>query len=187
MNVINLFTDFLLQDYIDYDYNPIIEYANSMCDIDSTRYSSRGGWQSTKYTNTDATPYGKLVDIAIEKIEEKISCNLYLGNYWLNICPTNGYNITHRHPGAQLAGVIYISVPSDSNADIFFEREDYHESYRIDSLVEKTDNPYFSCTYNYTPKQGDCLVFPGYLKHGVEANQSKETRISLSFNLEVNR
>ena len=38
---------------------------------------------------------------------------------------------------------------------------------------------------NISPKAGDLFVFPGWLLHGVKANQSEEPRISVSFNCHI--
>ena len=37
------------------------------------------------------------------------------------------------------------------------------------------------------PKEGSMLVFPAYLDHKVEPNKSDEDRISISFNIEIDR
>ena len=64
--------------------------------------------------------------------------------------------------------------------NIQFERNDGAE-YHIPDVVEKST--YFTSTMaTYACKTGALYVFPGWLKHKVEGNQSNTDRISISFN-----
>ena len=64
--------------------------------------------------------------------------------------------------------------------NIQFERNDGAE-YHIPYVVEKST--YFTSTMaTYACKTGALYVFPGWLKHKVEGNQSNTDRISISFN-----
>ena len=40
---------------------------------------------------------------------------------------------------------------------------------------------------NFTPNEGDLLIFPSYLHHSVEENLSGEDRIVISFNVDIQK
>ena len=40
-------------------------------------------------------------------------------------------------------------------------------------------------SYNLSPKEGSVILFPSYLRHAVEVNESDEDRISASFNVHM--
>tara|TARA_B100001057_G_scaffold499738_1_gene611533 strand:+ start:1331 stop:1924 length:594 start_codon:yes stop_codon:yes gene_type:complete len=104
---------------------------------------------------------------------------LSIMNIWLNINPPGSYNHLHNHVGATLSGVYYIHG-ENNQGNIQFERNDGAE-YHIPDVVEKST--YFTSTMaTYACKTGALYVFPGWLKHKVEGNQSNTDRISISFN-----
>ena len=39
---------------------------------------------------------------------------------------------------------------------------------------------------SYTPKDGDLVVFPGWVPHDIELNKSNKPRINISFNISFN-
>ena len=47
----------------------------------------------------------------------------------------------------------------------------------------KEYNPLNSNIWWYTPQDNVLILFPSWLKHQVETNQSEEDRISISFNI----
>ena len=70
-----------------------------------------------------------------------------------------------RQHGGVYAGVYYVSLPEGSG-DLIFERDENQERVKV------------------TPKVGEYIIFPAWLKHAVTRNQSDDLRISMSFNLE---
>ncbi len=64
--------------------------------------------------------------------------------------------------------------------NIQFERSDNAE-YHLPPYIEKAN--YFNSTRaTYAAKTGGLYIFPGWLKHSVQGNQSNTDRISLSLN-----
>lgn len=92
-----------------------------------------------------------------------IPCNIV--SLWGNISPPNSYNQTHTHPGCDMAGVLYLDTPPNSGDINFYDFSVYNRS------------------YVHTPQQKEILVFPAHLHHSVDLNQSKQHRISISFNI----
>jgi len=107
---------------------------------------------------------------------------LTIYNLWLNINPPGAYNQLHHHTGAVLTGVYYVDA-EDNQGNILFDRSDNAE-YHIPEYVEK--ETYFTSTRaTYKAKTGALYIFPGWLKHSVEGNNSNTDRISISFNYGV--
>jgi len=151
--------------------------------------SNRGGWQSQD-------TYYKHDNILVQIISGGLS---YMGSsykfpeiiirgLWININNKDNYNCLHNHPGCDLAGVLWINIPKESGNFEFASPHNFIASSVLNSYEEnfKLD------TYNYPaykmfPKEGSMLVFPSYLDHMVEPNKSDEDRISISFNIEIDR
>ena len=81
-----------------------------------------------------------------------------------------------------LAGVMWIKSQPECGK-LEFENPNYYSHPNIagysDDLIENTD---IFPAYDFAPHDGEILLFPSYLRHGVHVNNSKEDRISVAFN-----
>jgi|TARA_E500000081_G_C6066518_1_gene320890 uncharacterized protein (TIGR02466 family) len=145
--------------------------------------SNFGGWQSTDILAGENDQIDRLVQ---QLNQETKNCCLQVGlprleikNIWLNINPPASYNQLHNHAGSVLSGVYYVDA-SPGQGNILFDRNDGAE-YFMPELVEK--NTYFTSTRaTYNCKTNGLYIFPSWMKHSVEGNQSNTDRISVSFN-----
>lgn len=149
--------------------------------------SNKGGWQCADLSNPPISFLNLLEKINEVLIDVHLSMGLkpeyksYVNESWLNINPPKTYNSKHLHPRSLFSGVYYISVPEGDCGQIIFERDPLMLSY-LPSYVVKHWNDMTSGTAAYSPKQGKLLIFPSWLMHWVEANNTENDRISLSFN-----
>ena len=114
--------------------------------------------------------------------------NVRLVDFWININGKGGSNVPHTHPGAKYSGVFYIKVPKEMKGGNLFFLRDYNETY----LTSQENMGFFKQGYNLLPNdlpkipvkplEKLLLVFPSWLPHSVEFNDTDEERISLSFN-----
>ena len=107
---------------------------------------------------------------------------LAIANLWINENTENCFNVPHVHPGSDFSGVYYVTAPKNSG-DLFFLRNDVGlqmQDYDIKGLELKEETSNF---YRVSPKKNVLLLFKSNLTHGVEANNSKKSRISVSFNI----
>ena len=151
--------------------------------------SNNGGWQSKdNYYDHDNI----LAQIISGGLSYLGSCykfpNMLLTSLWININKKNNFNCVHNHPACDLSGVLWINIPKESGN---FEFVSPH-SFTGYSVIHSYSEKFKSDTYNYPgykmyPKEGSMLVFPSYLQHKVEPNKSDEDRISISFNIEIDR
>ena len=83
----------------------------------------------------------------------------------------NNYAHIHDHIQTDIAGVYYFQLAEDDKdqAELFF----------VSPL------PNDSSYQSVKAKQGELLLFPGWLKHGVTTHMSSDDRVSFSFNLKM--
>ena len=104
----------------------------------------------------------------------------------MNINKSGDYNAWHCHPNCDLSGVFWIEVPADGGNINFASPHEFieHKSFKIyNSRV--TDEFNYSEGYGVNPSVGTILIFPSHLYHEVLPNQTRNDRISASFNLNI--
>jgi uncharacterized protein (TIGR02466 family) len=149
------------------------------------RVSNFGGYQSDDIQQGVNPQVDKLVSHLNQEVKTLVTQvslpQLELKNIWLNINPPGSYNELHTHADSVLSGVYYIDADSNLNqGNIQFERSDNAE-YHLPQHIEKIN--YFNSTRaTYAAKTGALYIFPSWLKHSVQGNQSNKDRISMSFN-----
>jgi len=96
-------------------------------------------------------------------------------NTWFSLFKKGNYAHIHNHGLADISGVYYYKT-NGKDGKIFFESPNPHFD---------TSRCYFWKGYRreYDPEEGHILLFPSWLRHGVETNQTDDVRISLSFNI----
>lgn len=101
----------------------------------------------------------------------------YVTQSWLNYTQPGEFHHKHEHPNSYLSGVLYINADPDKDK-IYF----YKQGYKRISLPTDRYNPFNSESWWFNVGTCDLVIFPSYLTHMVEQTESKDTRISLSFN-----
>lgn len=117
--------------------------------------------------------------------KEQLEPTVALGNMWANINPPGAYNKRHNHANALFSGVYYVKVP-DNNQATSGQLELYEP--RPGPLIihprqnqKDLPNLYWK-KVSYNPVEGRMIFFPSWLEHEVHVNNTKEQRISVSFN-----
>ena len=143
------------------------------------------GWHS--HTTMQNLPeYKKLVDMlyACQKTiydQEHLDSEPVLGNMWANINPPGGMNRAHQHPNSLWSGVYYIKAPKNSG---HLKIDDPRSSAAMVRPNQKDGQkpPRLYRETHYEPVAGRCIMFPSWLMHCVDPNNSNDIRISVSFN-----
>ena len=153
----------------------------------SQMYSNVGGWQNN-IVNLNNLHIKKLVETTLEKTNSlkdelgfKKEKKVILNNMWVNVNEKNNFNLSHDHPISFFSAVYYVKVPKNSGR-IVFENVNPLHAWCVNNNSVEHFNHFTSNVWKLTPKEGDLVIFPSWLKHYVEANESDETRISISFN-----
>ena len=113
--------------------------------------------------------------------EEWLDREPVLGNMWANINPPGGMNRAHQHPNSLWSGVYYIKAPKNSG---HLKIDDPRASAAMVRPNQKKGPvpPRLFRETHYEPVAGRCIMFPSWLMHCVDPNQSNDIRISVSFN-----
>ena len=143
------------------------------------------GWHST--TNMHELPeYQKLVRMLYEcqktiYEQEHYESEPFLGNMWANINPPGGMNRAHQHPNSLWSGVYWIKTPKDCGDLKIDDPRSSAAMCRPRQKPGKLPTRLHRETH-YKPIAGRCIMFPSWLMHCVDPNQSNDIRISVSFN-----
>jgi len=162
--------------------NEIVEWSKRDPGVQKT---NRNGWHSE--TNMHELPQFKpLVDelfkMTIEVFkQEHLDREPVIGNMWANINYPGGYNKPHIHPNSLFSGVYYIKAEPNSGKLIC---NDPRPGIQTVMPVRKPGQPpkHLWREVHLDPKVNRILMFPAWLWHSVEPNQSNDIRISVSFN-----
>ena len=148
-----------------------------------------GGWHSSTDMN-NKPEYQVLVKELSTMVHEifkdyGLEPPSFLGNMWANINNPGAYNKTHVHPNSTLSGAYYIKVPKESG-NIWVEDPRPGPNLLMPRRLPNLPRPLWRVV-KYPPIEGQCIMFPAWVPHGVESNQSKEKgekgwRVSVSFN-----
>jgi uncharacterized protein (TIGR02466 family) len=99
---------------------------------------------------------------------------------WANVNAPGATHPVHSHPNNYLSGVYYLKVPPRANTIAFHDPRPQAGIIRPPVTALTADN---TDEVVVTVTEGTLLIFPAFLPHSVDANESTELRISLSFNL----
>jgi uncharacterized protein (TIGR02466 family) len=100
---------------------------------------------------------------------------------WANINPPGGMNRAHQHPNSLWSGVYYIKAPKNSGHLKIDDPRSPAAMVRPKQKEGKTPARLWRET-DYEPIAGRCIMFPSWLMHCVDPNNSNDIRISVSFN-----
>ena len=162
--------------------NEIVEWSKKDPGVKKTNMH---GWHST--TEMHKMPVFKpLVNelfIMINDIwkEEWLDREPMLGNMWANINPPGGYNRPHVHPNSLFSGVYYVKSNKESGT---IAMSDPRPGIQTIMPARKPGKPpkHLWREVHLEPVPGRIIMFPAWLWHCVEPNQSNDIRISVSFN-----
>ena len=147
--------------------------------------TNMNGWHSQ--TNMHTFPQFKpLVDALYEMQneiykEEWLDRKPLLGNMWANINYPGGYNRPHVHPNCLFSGVYYVkSQPGAGQLVVNDPRPGIQTM--MPTRVKGQPPKHLWREAHIDPVPGRIIMFPAWLWHCVEPNQSNDIRISVSFN-----
>jgi uncharacterized protein (TIGR02466 family) len=179
---------FLVKEY-DRVKDDLIKYSYELKKNDSEgkNVSNVGGWQSKSSKLSDENP--TLNNIILSSIRtlplvENLSVDIA---GWTNINIPGSFNTSHNHPNCHLSGVFWIKIPDNSGDIVFDDPNNFNKFVEFQSYDEDFKN-HFGCSrgIKHSPKEGQILIFPSYLEHMVDRNNSFEDRISYAFNIHIN-
>ena len=154
--------------------------------------SNKGGWHSKPFDlkNTNSIQHKFLLETtkyvfdAIKALGWKLDpSRVICTEMWSIINKKNDYNTIHTHPNSYLSAAYYVKAPKNCGKFIVenplsISRHSYPALERPTEFNVKVAR--------LEIEEGDLLLFPAYLPHGVEENTSEEDRVVISFNININ-
>tara|TARA_X000001388_G_scaffold31316_1_gene22198 strand:+ start:4271 stop:4852 length:582 start_codon:yes stop_codon:yes gene_type:complete len=143
------------------------------------------GWHSTTDMN-HKQEYKPLINELFKFVikvfnEEFLESEPLLGNMWANINQKGGYNKPHVHPNSLFSGVYYVKTPPNCGRLICQDpRPGIQTTMPTRKSGELPRNLWRDI--HLEPVENRIIIFPAWLWHQVEPNQSDNLRISVSFN-----
>ena len=143
------------------------------------------GWhsQTDMHNKSEYEPLVNQLFVAMNQVweEELLEKKPRLGNMWANINYPNAYNKSHIHPNSLFSGVYYVKGSSNSGKLILRDpRPGAQLVLPLRKNIQKAHHLWSQVFLEPVP--GRAVIFPSWLWHEVEPNQSNEKRISISFN-----
>lgn len=101
---------------------------------------------------------------------------LQMDALWMNIMQKGTYHTLHLHPHSVISGVYYVSAPKKA---VSLKLEDPRMSFYMAAPLRSRGPAMY---HPISPRAGQFVLFESWLRHEVPPHQSREPRISLSFN-----
>jgi uncharacterized protein (TIGR02466 family) len=172
------------QEYNNYLTSKIIDWSK----IDQgIKKSNIYGWHSTieMHKNPEYQHLVNEIYLAYKEVykDQHIETEPFLVNMWANINYQSAFNKSHNHANAFWSGVYYVKTPENCGSLIL-------EDTRLMSLMHtprrtNTQKPkHLWEATSFEPQAGKLIMFPSWVNHYVDPNNSNEPRISISFNFE---
>ena len=161
--------------------------------IKSIKRSNELGWHSPTdmHKRDEFKPLCECIEGMGETIADSMNMRkdrrLAIETFWVNINPKYAYNALHEHPQSVVSGVYYVQVDENSGSLRF---RDPRAGKRMNPWPvaedKKSDQRHWD-RVNYKPTAGRLIMFPSWLEHDVEASLSDHERISISFNMNLQK
>lgn len=151
------------------------------------KLSNLGGYQSNDLNLKQEELQNLLKEIInssinyIKTIELKDNIILSIGNIWCNVNNYKDFNLEHDHVNSFLSGVYYVQTHKECGNIVFKHPSPTIGIFWKDAF--KKYNHFNSTVFSMEPIEKNLYIFPSWLRHYVEPNQTKKDRISISFNI----
>ena len=160
----------------------IINWSNQDQGLKKTNVN---GWHSQTDMHTKPE-YKSLLDelfIFIQEIwkEEWLDKQPVLGNMWANINYQGGYNKPHVHPNTLFSGVYYVKTSPNCGKLVCNDPRPGIQT-MMPARIKGKPPKHLWREVHLDPIEGRIIIFPAWLWHAVEPNESNDIRISVSFN-----
>ena len=151
--------------------------------------SNLNGWHSENFNLEEEEPKFFMNSIStllnesfndmgwdLKKSEIKITA------MWSIINLKNASNARHSHPNNYISAAYYIKASKNSGDIVFYDPRSAN-TIRFPNV--SNTNKLNSNIFSVQPEEGLLVLFPSYLHHSVNINNSEEERIVISFNINL--
>lgn len=163
-----------------------LAYAMRERDPIGVANTNENGWQSPNIIQS-LDEFAD-INIRIKQVCERIGeSQHFLPNLayqlqaWVNISPPGASNKVHYHANCHFSGVYYISLKAPECGSIYFR--DPRVANRMMTYPVSEPTEFTVGEIRLRAEEGRMYVFPGWLEHGVDVNESDTDRVGISFNV----
>jgi len=129
----------------------------------------------SEFVSQEAEKYWKSLDY--------VNCGISIFQTWANVYPPGAHIDAHNHSPVVLTGSFYLKKPKNSG-EIVFENP-------LSTLLKHQPTKFLKVNEDYDSmfdrkvetEEGDLVLFPGWLTHKTEPNNSNDDRIIIGFNI----
>jgi uncharacterized protein (TIGR02466 family) len=121
----------------------------------------------------------------LETVEMFAYDDIWLTSSWVNFCEPGGFQDFHNHANSILSGCYYLQA-DDSQPGLTFKKIQI-DSHPFFSTYTTVNLPHKATKIELKVRTGSLIVFPSFMVHGHETNNTSKTRIGLAFNVLINQ
>jgi uncharacterized protein (TIGR02466 family) len=188
MNIQDVFTNFLAIDTITIDnINTIEQFCYDKINLEP---SDPGQSEMSQYELDTLfldikNQIEERLQIIKQEFDFKKTVKFKIGRTWINLNQNNNITRPQLHSNSLLSGVLYIK--SNNSGPIVFMHPVAAQQYVMDPDIIDQYNKFTSTDMSVVPSPGKLVLFPSWLVHYVENNLDDTDRISIAFNIEIEK
>ena len=173
----------IMQDTIESDLTDyVLDMTGSQ---EGVKLSNRGGFQSQHFLKPEKEfqELWEQIEVKLNKFHEEVALkgHVQINEWWFNVNYKGCMNRQHQHPNSIHSGVYYVKAPENCG-NICFPNPNQTLMWGWPGGIIKTPNSTNSGIATLKPVKNLLYIFPSWTNHSVDAIESDEPRISLSFN-----
>jgi uncharacterized protein (TIGR02466 family) len=184
----SIFSSFLYTEDLSVDNTVLEGYSYELQRSDNGIIASNeGGWHSSllDMSKPRIRPLFDLINTKLNELHKQLGFKdefkQEVQEAWININKINQFNKPHTHPGSFFSGVYYIKAEKNAGA-IEWINPIGAQPHTIPSFAVEHFNFYNANKWVQQPTPGKLIIFPPWLTHYTQPNQSGCDRISIAFN-----
>jgi|SRR6056300_564090 len=158
----------------------------------SMHISNKGGFQTRPFSYVANDDINKTIFInpCIEflnnfyKRKSMPEWGIRMTSFWINENHKADYNVMHNHLPNNFSGIWYLKAPKDCGKLVF---QNGDTSSLNDVNFDYFNDPHFFSRFFLEVEDNDLIIFPAHMLHYVEPSRTDEDRISLAFNIKIEK
>mgnify|MGYP001438585673 FL=1 len=160
-------------------------------DSEGIKKSNFNGWHSHDFNLNEDAPknFTQAIKLNINQALKDMNWDLEkqevkITSMWAIINEKGAFNQRHHHGNSDLSAAYYVTAEKNCGDIVFY---DPRPAPVYKHPVAKSPNILNASVNSVQPEEGLLVLFPGYLEHSVNPNNSNNKRIVISFNVSLER
>jgi len=160
-------------------------------DSEGIKKSNFNGWHSHDFNLNEDAPknFTEAIKLNINQALKDMNWDLEkqevkITSMWAIINEKGAFNQRHHHGNSDLSAAYYVTAEKNCGDIVFYDPRPA-PVYR--HPIAKSPNILNASVNSVQPEEGLLVLFPSYLEHSVNPNNSNNKRIVISFNVSLER